>query len=71
MLCHQLTYRGYIIGMECQGSFWFTTASPKTPDLPIMDCFNSKATAKSETEALAEVKSWVDRKLLEAHRIPS
>jgi hypothetical protein len=63
MLCHQSTYRGYIIGVECQGRIWFTTASAKTPDLPIMDCFTSKATAKSETEALAEAKSRVDRVL--------
>jgi len=63
MMCHQSTYRGYIIGVECQGRIWFTTASPKTPDLPIMDCFTSKATAKSETEALAEAKSRVDRVL--------
>jgi hypothetical protein len=60
MLCHQSTYRGYIIGVERQGSIWFTTASPKTPDLPIMDCYTSMATAKSETEALAEAKSRVD-----------
>ena len=62
-MCHQSTYRGYTIGVECQGSIWFTTTSPKTPDLPTMACFTSKATAKSETEAVAEAKSRVDRVL--------
>jgi hypothetical protein len=63
MLCHQSTYRGYTIGVERKGSIWFTIASPKTPDLPIMDCFTSEAMAKSETEALTEAKSRVDRVL--------
>ncbi len=41
ILCHQSTYRGYIIGVERKGSIWLTTASPKTPDLPILDCYGS------------------------------
>jgi hypothetical protein len=60
MLCHQSTYRGYIIGVERKGSIWLTTASPKTPDLPILDCYGSKATAQSETDAIAEAKYRVD-----------
>jgi hypothetical protein len=63
MLCHQSTYRGYTIGVERKGSIWFTTASPKTPDLPILDCFGWKAMAQSETDAIAEAKYRVDRVL--------
>ena len=61
MLCHQ--YRGYTIGVECKGSIWLITASPKTADLPILHCYCSKATAQSETDAIAEAKYRVDRVL--------
>ena len=63
MLCHQSIYRGYTIGLERQGSIWFITASPKTFDLPILRCYCSKATAQSETDAIAEAKYRVDRVL--------
>jgi len=63
MLCHQSTYRGYTIGVECKGSIWLITASPKTADLPILHCYCSKATAQSETDAIAEAKYRVDRVL--------
>ena len=63
MLCHRSTYRGYTIGVECNGSIWLITASPKTPDLPILGCYCSKATAQSETDVIAEAKYRVDRVL--------
>jgi len=60
MLCHQSTYRGYTIGLEQTGSVWFITVSPKTPDLPILRCYCTKAILKSEADAIAEAKSRVD-----------
>jgi hypothetical protein len=60
MRCHRSTYRGYTIGVECKGSIWLITASPKTPDLPILRCYCSKATAQCETDAIAEAKYRVD-----------
>ena len=63
MLCHPSNYRGYTIGVERKGSIWLITASPKTADLPILHCYCSKATAQSETDAIAEAKYRVDRVL--------
>jgi hypothetical protein len=47
MLCHQSTYRGYTIGLERNGGIWLTTASPKTPDLPILHRHSSETRAQS------------------------
>jgi hypothetical protein len=63
MLCHQSSYRGYTIGVEQKGSIWFITIYPKTPDLPILHCYCSKARLQSEADAIAEAKSRVDRAL--------
>src|SRR5262249_620394 len=63
MPCIQSTYRGYTIGLEQTGSVWFITVSPKTPDLPILRFYCTKAMLKSEADAIAEAKSRVDRVL--------
>ena len=63
MLCHQSTYRGYTIGLEQKASVWFITVSPKTPDLPILRCYCTKAILKSETDCITEAKSRVDKVL--------
>ena len=60
MLYQQTTYRGYAIGVERRGNSWVIFASPKAPDLPILRCYCSKATAQSETDAVAEAKYRVD-----------
>jgi hypothetical protein len=64
MPSHQSTYRGYTIGVERKGSIWFITACPKTPDLPILHCYCSKARLQSEADAIAEAKSRVPVDLL-------
>ena len=63
MLCHQSTYRGYIIGVERKTSIWLITVSPKTPDLPILHRHSSETRAQSEADAIAEAKGRVDRVL--------
>jgi len=63
MLCHQSTYRGYTIGLERNGGIWLTTASPKTPDLPILQRHSSETRAQSGADAIAEGKGRVDRVL--------
>jgi hypothetical protein len=55
MLCHQSIYRGYTIGVEHKGSIWFITACPKTPDLPILHCYCSKARLQSEAHCGSKV----------------
>jgi hypothetical protein len=45
---------GYTIGLEQKASVWFITVSPKTPDLPILRCYCTKAILKSEADAIAE-----------------
>ena len=49
--------------MEQKGSIWFVIVSPKTPDLPILDCYCTKSRLQSETGAIAEAKSRVDKAL--------
>jgi hypothetical protein len=61
MLRHYSIYRGYSIGLEQKGSIWFIAVSPKTPDLPILRCYCTKALLKSEADDIAEAKSRVDR----------
>jgi hypothetical protein len=64
MLCHYSTYRGYTIGVQQQeGSIWCVTVSPKTPDLPILNCYCTKARLQSEADAIGEAKSRVDKVL--------
>ena len=60
---NQSTYRGYVIGAERKSGVWFIMASPKTPDLPILNCYCSKASAQSEADAMAEAKWRVDKVL--------
>ena len=57
------TYRGYAIGVERRSNIWIIFASPKTPDLPILACYCSQATAQTEIDALAEAKCRVDKVL--------
>jgi hypothetical protein len=63
MLCHQSTYRGYIIGVKRKRSIWLITVSPKTPDLPILHRYSTETRAQSETDAIAQAKGRVDRQL--------
>jgi len=69
MLHNQSTYRGYVIGAERKNGVWFIVASPKTPDLPILGCYCSPTTAQSETHAIGEAKSRVDRVLATASEL--
>jgi len=63
MLCHQSTYRGYIIGVKRKRSIWLITVSPKTPDLPILHRYSTETRAQSERDAIAQAKGRVDRLL--------
>jgi hypothetical protein len=63
MLCHHSNYRGYTIGVKQEGSMWFVTVSPKTPDLPILHCYCTKSRQQSEADAIAEAKTRVDKVL--------
>jgi hypothetical protein len=56
------TYRGYVIGVKRKGRLWFVSVSPSRADLPILYHYSFEI-AESETEAMAEAKSQVDRVL--------
>jgi hypothetical protein len=67
MLGHYSIYRGYSIGLERQHLVHYCLpedtrpASPKTPDLPILRCYCTKALLKSEAADIPEAKPRVDK----------
>ena len=56
-------YRGYIVGLERKNGFLLVSASPATPDLPILGRCRFEAVTQSEAEAMMDAKRWVDRVL--------
>jgi hypothetical protein len=56
-------YRGYIIGFERKRGFLIVSISPAAPDLPILHRHSFETVTQSETHAIAEAKSRVDRVL--------
>jgi hypothetical protein len=56
-------YRGYAIGVERKGRTWLVSVSPTRADLPILHSYSFEPVVRSETEAVAEAKSRVDRVL--------
>ena len=58
------TYRGYCIDVFGKGQAWRFSASPITPDLPILKYNAFASDAESEGLALADAKLRIDGLLL-------
>ena len=56
-------YRGYVVGLQQRQSNIIVSVSPETPDLPILRRCLFEMAVRSEVEAIAEVKSRIDRVL--------
>jgi hypothetical protein len=56
-------YRGYLVDLQPRQGHILISVSPETPDLPILHRCLFEITAQSETEAIAEARTRVDRAL--------
>jgi hypothetical protein len=57
-------YRGFCIYTFGKASSWSFSASPLTPDLPVLSRYAVASLGDSETLALAEAQERIDRLLL-------
>ena len=58
-------YRGFCIHTFGKNSSWSFSASPLTPDLPILSRYAFASLGETETLALAEARDRIDRLLSE------
>ena len=68
MRATQTLYRGFRIYTFGKHSSWRFSASPLTPDLPILSRYADTSVGDSEKMALDEAKSRIDSLLSRHHR---
>ena len=68
MVANKTLYRGFSICVFGKGTDWSFSASPLTPNLPILSRYSFNSEADTEALALADAKERIDLHLLSSYR---